>query len=256
MVGAGLHERELGARGHPALHDPDARHDAAVLVELGVEDQALQRRVRIADGRRDALDDRVEQVGDALAGLGRHPDDLLRGDPEDPLDLAGIAIRIRSGQVDLVEGGNDLELVLQREVAVGQRLRLDPLRGVDHEDDTLAGGEAATDLVAEVDVTGGVDQVEDVAVPVDPDVLRLDRDAPLAFEVHRVEVLRPHVPCVDGAGDLQDPVRQRRLAMVDVRNDREIADEGEVHGPANVTGHRPPADGAAQAYVAAQVACR
>ncbi len=256
VVGAGLHERELGARDHLALHDPHARHDAAVLVELGVEDQALQRCVGVADGRRDALDDRVEQVGDALAGLGRHPDDLLGGDAEDRLDLAGVPVGIGGGQVDLVERGDDLELVLQREVAVGERLRLDPLRGVDHEDDALAGGEAATDLVAEVDVTGGVDQVEDVALPVDTDVLRLDGDAALALEVHRVEVLRTHVAGLDGAGDLEDPVGQRRLAMVDVRNDREVADAIEVHGPANATGHRSPADGAAPAYVAAQVACR
>ncbi len=162
------------------------------------------------------------------------------GMPRICLDLAGVAVGIGGGQVDLVERGDDLEVVLQREVAVGERLGLDALRGVDDEHDALARGEAAADLVAEVDVTRGVDQVEDVALPVDTDVLRLDRDAPLALEVHRVEVLRPHVAGVDGAGDLQDPVRQRRLAMVDVRDDREVADAGEVHDPANATGQRHP----------------
>ena len=63
-----------------------------------------------------------------------------------------------------------------------------------------------------------------MALPLDADVLRLDRDAPLALEVHRVEVLLAHLPRVDGAGDLEDAVRQRRLAVVDVGDDREVAD--------------------------------
>ena len=85
-------------------------------------------------------------------------------------------------------------------------------------------------LVAEVDVARRVDQVEDVALPVDPDVLRLDRDAALALEVHRVEVLRAHVARVDRAGQLEDAVGEGRLAVVDVGDDREVADASEVHG--------------------------
>ena len=69
-----------------------------------------------------------------------------------------------------------------------------------------------------------------MALPVDADVLRLDRDAPLALELHRVEVLLAHLAGVDGAGDLEDAVRQRRLAMIDVGDDREVADPLEVHG--------------------------
>ena len=63
-------------------------------------------------------------------------------------------------QVDLVEDRDDLEVVLEREVDVGDRLRLDALRRVDDEQRALAGGEAARHLVVEVDVPGRVDQVE------------------------------------------------------------------------------------------------
>ena len=144
--------------------------------------------------------------GDALAGLGRDPQDVLGGDAEHLLDLHRVAVGVGGRQVDLVERGDDLEVVLHGQVAVGQRLGLDALGGVDHQHHALAGGEAAADLVAEVDVAGRVDQVERVALPVDAHVLGLDRDAPLALEVHRVEVLRPHVAGVDGAGDLEDAV--------------------------------------------------
>ena len=42
-----------------AVHDAHQRDDADVVVEPGVDDQRLQRRVRIALGRRDALDERL-----------------------------------------------------------------------------------------------------------------------------------------------------------------------------------------------------
>src|SRR5690349_22877260 len=54
------------------------------------------------------------------------------------------------------------------------------------------------------------------------DRLRLDRDAALALEVHRVEHLRAHLPLRHGVGQLEDAVRERRLAVVDVRDDREV----------------------------------
>ena len=40
----------------------------------------------------------------------------------------------------------------ERQVEVGERLRLDALRGVDDQDRALAGGQRARDLVGEVDV--------------------------------------------------------------------------------------------------------
>ena len=78
-------------------------------------------------------------------------------------------------------------------------------------------------------MAGGVDQVQVVGLPVrgpvlDPHRLGLDRDPALALELHRVEHLGPHFLRVDGAGELEDPVGERRLAVVDVGDDREVAD--------------------------------
>jgi hypothetical protein len=131
-------------------------------------------------------------------------------------------------QVDLVEHRDDLEIVLHRQVQVGEGLRLDALRGVDQQDRALARGERARHLVAEVDVAGGVDHVEGVLAaaerPVHAHGLRLDGDAALALDIHVVEVLRAHVAIRDGARDLQHAVGQRRLAVVDMRDDAEVAD--------------------------------
>ena len=58
--------------------------------------------------------------------------------------------------------------------------------------------------------------------PGQPDVLRLDGDAALTLDVHPVQVLRAHRPFVDDTGELQHPVGQRRLAVVDVGDDAEV----------------------------------
>ena len=73
-----------------------------------------------------------------------------------------------------------------------------------------------------------------MALPFHPHRLRLDRDPPLALEIHRVEHLSPHVALGDGVRQLEDAVGERRLAVVDVRDDREVADVLLVHGLAMV----------------------
>ena len=113
-----------------------------------------------------------------------------------------------------------------------------PWRGVHQEHGPLAGGQRAAHLVAEVHVAGGVDQVEDVAVVVDPDVLGLDGDAPLPLDVHRIEVLLAHEPGIDRPGDLEDAVREGRLAVVDVADDGEVADAPDRDGSTGSGGGR------------------
>ena len=55
----------------------------------------------------------------------------------------GVAVGLGGRQVDLVERGDDLEVVLEGQVAVGQRLGLDALGGVDEQDHALARGQRA-----------------------------------------------------------------------------------------------------------------
>src|SRR5205814_8345781 len=51
--------------------------------------------------------------------------------------------------------------------------------------------------------------------------LRLDRDPALLLELHRVEELRAMLR-PDRTGQLEDPVGERRLAVIDVGDDREV----------------------------------
>ena len=90
------------------------------------------------DGRRDPLHDRVEHLIDVLARLRGDADDASGLAAEQLRHLARGAVRVGRGKVDLVDDRDDLELVLDREIGVRERLRLDPLRRVDDEHRALA----------------------------------------------------------------------------------------------------------------------
>ncbi len=150
-------------------------------------------------------------------------------DADDVFDLFFHPFGIGGRQVDLVDDGEDFEVAVDRQMDVGQSLRLDPLDGVDDEKGPFAGGERAGHFVGEIDVAGGVDQVDLIGVA----VLRLvihgdgagfDRDAPFPFQFHIVEILRLHFAGFDRVGQLEQTVGQGRFPMVDVGDDGKIAD--------------------------------
>ena len=86
--------------------------------------------------------------------------------PQQVRDLGGDLIGAGARQVDLVQHRDQLQAGVDRRVGVGDGLGLDALGGVDDQQRALAGGEAARDLVGEVDVTGRVDQVQVVGLAV------------------------------------------------------------------------------------------
>ena len=93
-------------------------------------------------------------------------------------------------------------------------------------------------------MAGRIDEVQFVVAALvgesQADGLRLDRDAALALEVHRVEELVVHLARGDSARDLQDTVGKRRLTVIDVGDDAEVADEGRVHAPHSSRGFYEP----------------
>ena len=139
----GRHQLDLLALAQHAVDDAHEHDDAEIGVVPAVDQQRLQRLRRVALGRRQALDDGLEHRFDVEAGLGRDRDGVRGIEADHVLDLLLDAIDVGRRQVDLVEDGQDLEVVVERLVDVGERLRLDALAGVDDQDGALAGGEAS-----------------------------------------------------------------------------------------------------------------
>jgi len=248
VVDLGLRRRRHGvdglALGELAVHDPDVGDDPAVLVVLRVEDEGAGRRGGVAAGSGDAGHELLEHVGHALARLGGDAPHRVRVLPDQLGDLLGHPLGLGAGEVDLVQAGDELEAGVDREVGVGDGLGLHALGGVDHEQRALARRERARDLVGEVHVPGRVDEVQLVGLAVARLVehahgLRLDGDPALALEVHGVEELRAHGPGIHRVGHLEDAIRQRRLAVVDVGDDREVADVRLVHASHATSGAAP-----------------
>ena len=141
---------------------------------------------------------------------------------------------IRALKIDLVDDRNNLESVVDREVRVGQRLRFHSLRSIHHQQRAFARGERPRNFIGKIHVAGCVDQVQLISLAIQrgvhhPDRVRLDGDAALPLQIHGVQHLRLHLARSQRSGQFQQAVRQRGFAMVDMRDDREVAKEGCVH---------------------------
>ena len=229
----GRHHQALLPPGQAAVHHPHVGDHAPVGVINRIEDERPGRAVRLAGRRRDLLHDSVEEFRHPLPRLGRDAQDVAGCAADDAGQFPRVQVGLGCGQVDLVQHRDQVQVGLEGQVQVGQRLRLDALGRVDEEDGALARGQRAGHLVGEVHVPRGVDQVEHVgaairAGPGQPDGLALDRDAALALDVHPVQVLRPHLAVRHHAGVLQHPVREGGLAVVDVRDNAEVPDNAHV----------------------------
>ena len=225
---AGAHEQYLRVAADNAVHHAHENDNAAIVVILAVEDERLERRGGVAGGRGHVRHDVLKHCVDVHAVFRADLRRVLRGQPDDLLHLVLHALRVSRGQVDLVDDGEYLKVVVEREIGVGERLRLHALRGVDYQHRALARRERAADLIVEVHVPRSVDKVERVGLPVggavvQPDGARLYRDAALALKLHIVEYLILHHALLNGVALLYQPVRERGLAVVDVRDYGKIA---------------------------------
>ena len=263
-----LHPRDLLALLDVALMDTAEREPAEVRRGVEVRHVRLQRLLRVVLRGRDGLEEGLEQRLEVLldghpavfgagergtTGLGARVDDrevdllLIRIEIEEELvGLVDNGPDAGVGSVDLVDDKHDGEVLLQclaqHETSLGQRA----LRRIDEEHDAIDHLEPALDLAAEVSVAGGVDDVEghpafwgSVAGVVDRGVLREDRDALLALEVHRVhDAVIDVLILTEGARLPEHGIDQGGLAVVDVSDDGDISKVFSKFHPVTLWRHR------------------
>ena len=228
VLARGRHHLHAIALGQATVTNAYQRDHAQVVVEPGIHDQRLQRRLGVAFRRRYPSDDGFQDVGNAFAGLGRTQQPLGGIDTDDVLDLLGHAIGIGRRQIDLVEHGQHFEILLDRGIGIGHALGFDTLGGIHHQQRPLAGKQRTRDFVGEIHVPRRIDEIEGIGFAVgglviERDRLGLDGNTTLAFEIHRIEHLFGHLTFGQPAACLDETIRQRRLAVVDMGDDGKIA---------------------------------
>src|SRR5262249_49543130 len=88
--------------------------------------------------------------------------------------------------VDLVNHDDWLEFIFKRLTQNKARLRLWPVVGIDNQKDAVHHFHDALDFAAKIGMTGCIDDVDTVAVPLKSCILRANRDSFLTLEIHRV----------------------------------------------------------------------
>ena len=122
---------------------------------------------------------------------------------------------------------NNCETQIFGHLKGGKRLCLHTLSTIDQQQNTLDGLERARHLVREVDMSGCIDKIEFIhhtgmLVP-HPNWLHLDGNPPLTLKIHRVQHLLFHESCLDGFGDFEHTIGERRFAVVNMRDDTKVA---------------------------------
>ena len=143
---------------------------------------------------------------------------------EQVIDLVDDLLRAGVGAIDLVddEDGREVRFERFREHVAGLRQR--SFGGVDEQNDTVDHLERALNLTAEVGVARRVYDVDLRVLVVDGGVLGEDGDAALFFEVVRIHYAIGHgFVGAEGAGLAEHGVDEGGLAVVDVRDDGDVA---------------------------------
>jgi hypothetical protein len=109
-------------------------------------------------------------------------------------------------------------------------LRHGTVHRIDQEQHAIDHGEHALHFAAEVRVSGRIDDVDAVITPGDRGILGQDGNAALALQHVAVHgTLGNHLMLAEGTGLLEQLINERGLAVIDVGDDRDVAD---VHGSA------------------------
>ena len=121
---------------------------------------------RIARWRADSVNNCLQNLLSTYSLLGACDYNAIRFEPDDVLDLMSYFLNPRVGQIDLVDDRNNVQIVLQSQIHISQRLSLYALNRIDHQYGSLTRCQAAGHLVGEVYVSGCVDQVQNILLAV------------------------------------------------------------------------------------------
>ena len=223
------------------MEDAANRQPAEIVARIKVGDERLQWRRYRSARRRDVFHHRIEQRPQVLArlfevGRRRPGPRVCIKDGEVELIFGRVQINKevehfvydrlgpRICAIDLVDHDDRCETTFQGFAQHEPRLRQRSLRRIDEQHDPVNHRQRPLDLAAEVGVARRVHNINEAVAVVDRRVLGQNRDAALALELVRVHHALGH-PLIapENAALVQQGIHQRRLAMVDVGDDGDVA---------------------------------
>ena len=141
------HELDAVALGKPPIDHAHQHDHAHIGVIPAVNDHGAQGTRWIAFGMRHPGNHSFQNLVDAHAGLGTAGDRIGRINADHVFDFLLGVIWIGLRQIHLVQHRHDLHPQVQRGVAVGNRLRLNTLAGIDDQQRTFTGRQRATHFI-------------------------------------------------------------------------------------------------------------
>ena len=109
---------------------------------------------------------RFKDIGNPFPALGADPDGIFRRDADDVLDFQGDPFGLDLRQIHLVQHRHYLDTLLDGRITVGHGLCFHALRGIHHQQRAFASRQRPRDFVGKVDVSGSIDQVQLVSLPI------------------------------------------------------------------------------------------
>ena len=218
---AGCHHLDSVAGMEFAVNNADINDYSAVAVINGVEDKRFERRFVVSFRSGNSRDDRFKNGMYVNAGFCGNLRCIKSGNSDDILDFVGNSVRICRGKVDFVDYRDDFKVVVNRKICVRKSLCLNALGSVNNENRAFAGGKRTGNLIVEVNVSGGIDKVEDIVVSVvgfiiKTDCAGFDCDSAFTFNIHIIQKLFFHFTGSDGLGVFKDSVGKGGFAVVDM----------------------------------------
>ena len=172
-------------------------------------------------------DNGFQHIVNAEARLGRNIDAMLGVETDNIFDLLLHAIRLGGWQVDFIQHWHNLVVDFNGLIDIGQSLRFHALAGIDHQKRAFASGQRAVYLIGKIHVARRVDKIELIGIAiggfiVEAHGLGFNGDAALALDIHIVQNLVGHLARAQAARQLNEAVGQRRFAVVNMGNNREV----------------------------------
>ncbi len=221
---SGIEEFHFVSLADHAVHNLEIGDDAAERVEYRVENQRLQGGFLVAFGMGYAFDHCCQYLFHAHACLAGGTDDVATLAAEQVYDFVFHLFGHCACHVAFVDDGDNLQVVFDGHVEVGDGLCLHALRGIHYQQCSFASGDGTGNFVREVHVSRSINQIQNIFLTfvhvLHLDGMALDGNPSLFLQIHIIKHLA--LGYLYRIGKLKQTVCQGRLAVVNVGYNAEI----------------------------------